>query len=310
MITLFATPKPFEGHFGIIQRNALRSWVQLHPDVEVILFGDDKGARETASEVGVKHGGEVPRNAAGRKHLNWVFDRAQDLARHDLVCYVNCDIILTRKFLDAVQRVAPLKQPFLLVSRRWNVAQGESLDISEPDWEKALVERVLREGTLFDPSGIDVFVFRKGILRGRMPPFVTGVFWDNWIIYHFRSRRMAVIDATAVAMPIHQDHDYSHRPDGKSGMWEGAEACENRRLGGGWAHLFTTDDATHRLTEGGLVRADTRSDIERRLNIDEVLHPQSGIMERGRRRCLRLFTRYEHHWPKAVFRRAVYWLTA
>lgn len=35
----FTTAKPFVGHNGVIQRNALRSWTLLHPGVEVILFG-------------------------------------------------------------------------------------------------------------------------------------------------------------------------------------------------------------------------------------------------------------------------------
>lgn len=33
MITLFTTAKPFRGHDGIIQRNALRSWTLLRPDI-------------------------------------------------------------------------------------------------------------------------------------------------------------------------------------------------------------------------------------------------------------------------------------
>jgi hypothetical protein len=41
MLTLFTTAKPFEGHSGVIQRNALKSWKLLHPDIEIILFGDD-----------------------------------------------------------------------------------------------------------------------------------------------------------------------------------------------------------------------------------------------------------------------------
>ena len=42
MITIFSTPKPFRGHIGVIQRNALKSWTLLHPDVEMILFGDER----------------------------------------------------------------------------------------------------------------------------------------------------------------------------------------------------------------------------------------------------------------------------
>ena len=44
MLTFFSTPKPFVGHIDVIQRNALRSWRQIHPDIEILLFGDDAGA--------------------------------------------------------------------------------------------------------------------------------------------------------------------------------------------------------------------------------------------------------------------------
>ena len=38
MLTLFTTAKAFTGHSEIIQRNALKSWTLLHPDVEIILW--------------------------------------------------------------------------------------------------------------------------------------------------------------------------------------------------------------------------------------------------------------------------------
>lgn len=43
MLTIFSTCKPFLGHSAVIQRNALKSWTLLHPDIEIILFGDDEG---------------------------------------------------------------------------------------------------------------------------------------------------------------------------------------------------------------------------------------------------------------------------
>jgi hypothetical protein len=48
MLTFFTTAKPFGGHNGIIQKNALKSWALLHPEVELILFGDEEGAAEAA----------------------------------------------------------------------------------------------------------------------------------------------------------------------------------------------------------------------------------------------------------------------
>jgi len=46
MITMFSTPKALIGHIDMIQRNAIRSWQRLDPDIEIILVGDDSGAAE------------------------------------------------------------------------------------------------------------------------------------------------------------------------------------------------------------------------------------------------------------------------
>src|SRR5260221_6870593 len=61
MITIFTTAKPFTGHSGVIQRNALKSWKELHADAEVILFGAEEGAAEAANELGVRHVADVKR---------------------------------------------------------------------------------------------------------------------------------------------------------------------------------------------------------------------------------------------------------
>lgn len=47
-ITVFTIPKPFEGHIGTIQRNAIQSWCNLKPRPDVILFGDEKGVGDAA----------------------------------------------------------------------------------------------------------------------------------------------------------------------------------------------------------------------------------------------------------------------
>jgi len=70
MLTLFTTAKPFEGHSGVIQRNALQSWKRLHPDVEVILFGEDAGSAEIANELGLGHEAFVERNKFGTKRFD------------------------------------------------------------------------------------------------------------------------------------------------------------------------------------------------------------------------------------------------
>ena len=61
MITIFTTAKPFTGHSGVIQRNALKSWKELHADAEVILFGDEEGAAEAARDAGARYVAGVER---------------------------------------------------------------------------------------------------------------------------------------------------------------------------------------------------------------------------------------------------------
>jgi len=109
MLTLFTTAKAFRGHSAIIQRNALQSWKLLHPDVDIILFGDDEGAAAVCAELGVRHDTDIIVNPSGTKRLDSIFNRAQQLARHNLVCYVNCDIVLTQQFTAALKIVSSAK---------------------------------------------------------------------------------------------------------------------------------------------------------------------------------------------------------
>ena len=60
------------------------------------------------------------------------------------------------------------------------------------------------------------------------------------------------VDVSSVVMAVHQNHDYSHVPNGKQTVYYGEEAGANYELAGGWTHLRTIADATEVLTEDGL----------------------------------------------------------
>ena len=126
MITIFAIPKPFKGHIDVIQRNAIQSWTKLSPLCEVILYGDDEGTAEAAARYGVRARAGHRRNEFGTPLLNGLFEKTQQIASNDLICYVNGDIMLIDDFMKTVTKVAATKKKFLLVGRRWNV------DIDEP----------------------------------------------------------------------------------------------------------------------------------------------------------------------------------
>lgn len=253
MLTFFTTAKPFRGRDGIIQRNALRSWTTLHPRVEVILIGDEEGAAETAKELGLRRVARAERNEFGTKRLDFLFCQAQGIARYDLLCYINCDILLMKDFLDTVKRVRERHRQFLMVGRRWDIEITAPLSPGNKNWDSELRREVLRNGRRRGPQWIDYFVFKRGLYDSEIPPFVVGrVFWDNWLVWKALASNHAVIDASSAVLAVHQNHDYGYHPQGKQGVFFGAEAERNYALAGGWRHLRTIADATEVLGEGGL----------------------------------------------------------
>jgi len=256
MITFFTTPKPFRGLLAITQRNALQSWKLVHPDAEVIVFGGEEGAAEACRELGLRHESEIARNDHGTPYLNSLFERAQDLAKHDLLCFLNCDILLAQDFRDAVSAAASACPRFLMVGRRWDVKIETSLDFSLPDWAQRVRALALEANCQRPPQWIDYFVFSKGLYRGQILPFAVGrPSYDNWLIWKTRSLKVPVIDASEVMVAGHQNHDYSHHLGGEKGFWGGLETKANEKLLGRWWHFNTIQDATHRLTRRGMRRS-------------------------------------------------------
>jgi hypothetical protein len=246
MITFFTTAKPFVGHNGVIQRNALRSWTLLHPEVEIILFGDDSGAGEVARELGLRHEPQVERNEFGTIRIDSMFGRAQALARHDILCYSNCDIILLPDFLQAIDRIRASYKQFLAVGRRWNVDISESIDFSNPDWQKNVRNIALISNQQQEDWFIDYFVFSRGFFGLEIPPLGVGrIYWDNWVVWKALQGDHAVMDVSPVVIAVHQNHDYTHHPLGKNGVYAGEEVALNLRLAGGKQNLRCIGDATH-----------------------------------------------------------------
>lgn len=270
MLTIFSIPKPFRGHTGIIQRNAITSWTLLRPRPQIILLGDDEGTADVAKKLNVHHCPEVSRNEYGTPLVDDLFAKAHNQAKYDVLCYVNADIILMGDFMNAVRRVARWRRRFLVIGQRWDVDIDKRLDFGER-WEDTLHANTAKDGRLHLPEGIDYFVFPRGTWA-EIPPFAIGrTAWDNWLVYAARAQGAVVVDATRVVTAVHQNHDYGHIPNGQEGAWKGSEAQRNRILADGGRH--DVDDATWLLRPRSVVPAVYPRYLRRRLEVWWADHP-------------------------------------
>jgi hypothetical protein len=252
-LTLFSAPKPFTNpHIALIQRNAIKSWTLLS-DVEIILLGEEEGLAEAAQEFGVKHISHVTRNTSGTPLISSMFQLARENSASDLLCIINADMILMPDFIEAARRSRFQRDTFVLLSQRWDYDITTPLDFSD-GWESRLGESVRKQNQLHRPAGSDFFLFPKFCYTD-IPNFAIGrAGWDNWMIYKARQQKWTVIDCTPSVMIVHQNHDYSHLPGGKS-HYDHPDTNENIRLAGGQANVrYTILDSTHQLADGKLVR--------------------------------------------------------
>jgi len=252
MITFFTTAKPFRGQSAVIQRNALQSWKLLHADAETIVFGDDEGAAQVCAELGLRHVPDVVANPSGTKRLDSIFGPAQKLAAHEIVCYCNCDIVLTRDFVAAVEELRKWRERFLMIGRRWDTDVTAPIDFSRAGWDRELV--LLANATGFQRGfhNIDYFVFPRGLYT-EIPPLVIGrVGWDPWLVGKAHALGVPVVDVSECVTAVHQNHDYRYHPQGMTGVWEDEEARRNVEVARGIRRM-TIEDAPWRLTAAGVV---------------------------------------------------------
>jgi len=265
MLTFFTTAKAFRGHDGIIQRNALHSWKRLHPDVEVILFGDEEGVAEACADLELRHEPRVERHESGAKRLDYIFSRAQEISHDEYCCFVNCDIILMPDFVEAFERARAWRQQFLLVAQRWDTNITTPIDFADGQWFDKL--RQFAEATAFrqDEFWIDLFLFRRGQYLD-MPPLLVGhCYWDSWMIWNALHKDVAVLDSTSFVMPIHQNHGYNPAFGRVKGIPDDALSLHNLKLIGGLNRVRHIKSSTHRLDRGGGIHRRLSHRLQHRL---------------------------------------------
>ncbi len=281
MITIFFSPKPFtDPQINIAQRNAIMSWKKLGDDVQIILFGNESGAREVAEELSISFVPEVPCNKEGLPKVNDMFALAESMSPYELLMYINSDIVLLSDFRNVVKDVLlrMADKPFLMVGQRHDYDLDRKIDFEDDQWEKNLREDVLQHGNLRGPGAIDYFCFKKGMWPSDMPPFVIGrVQFDNWLIYCARYMGVDVIDASLTVVAVHQNHEQ------KEGYYfkrrQSPEALEQMRLTSKMKHNFLISDANLIYTPEGFTRPKlTLSLIKRFLLTGSSLYPRFSFV--------------------------------
>jgi hypothetical protein len=253
LITIFTSPKPFTNpHVSLIQRNAIRSWQHLGDEVSVLMIGDEPGMAEFAAEVSIQHLPDVTRNPLGTPLVNSIFQLARQSSTSPVLAYVNADILLTPQFINVATQVYCQVKKFLIVGQRYNLNLQQPLDFM-PGWDLYLLSDLQIRGRLHPPTGSDYFIFPRNCFTD-LPKFAIGrAGWDNWMFYHARRQRFPVVDATSSIIAIHQDHDYSHLPNGQP-HYRLPESSENIRLAGGRRTIFSLEDANCYIHHGQLQR--------------------------------------------------------
>jgi hypothetical protein len=271
MITLFTTAKPFIGNVGEAQLNALRSWKRLDSDVEVILMGEGQGYERVSRELGLLRVESVATSKEGTPLVGSLFALAEEHSRHELKAYLNCDIVLSRRFLDAVLSLPP---PVAVgVSQRWDLAPGTEVDPLADDWEVQLSNLIASRATLHPPAGSDVFAYRGFPWTGLPDMAIGRAAYDNVLIQHCKLSGIPLVDLTGAASVVHQAHGYEHHPGGEAGVWKGAEAQANRALLHPDLAPFTLVDCDWTLGPHGLKMNFCRGDLARYLRSASVARP-------------------------------------
>ena len=241
-ISICSTPKSFIGHIGLIQENAIRSWL-TNPDIEVILCGNEYGVKEMAEKYKTKHIPDIKTNEYGTPLLDDIFRKIEQEIGTGYVCYVSADTMLFFRGLTIKEHGL-----FLVSGRRFDANVDDFIDFNKP------VKSQIKNLKKHPPSALEYWLFPVGMLHN-FPPFAVGRGgMDNWLMWWARDYKIPTIDASKYIIAIHQNHDYSHIAGKKQNDWSGEEAGINRIIAGGFFHYRTLRDMEYDLQPDGTIK--------------------------------------------------------
>ena len=279
MITLFTTTKDFTGIYKTIQMNALKSWRSISNDIEIIIFGDSKGSKEAAEEVGAEYIPNVKCSDQGTPLLSDLFQQADESAKYSILTFINADIILPKNFLEEVLTVLRCFNNFLIVGHRWDMDVDDIIEFDNDNEQKNFWDRVRMNSKKHACTGIDYFVYKRYQWE-KLPGFIIGrPGFDNWLIWKARRRLLPVIDGTESIQVVHQNHSVN--------KFYKIEGDKNKKLHNG--KTLNILDASYRLLDGKVMKKKDKEFKIRNLHRLERVFPEFSILIKIYRRFYKRF---------------------
>ena len=253
MLTLFTAAKPFRGHTAITQRSALRSWMTLHRDVQIILFGDAEVSQEVSWELCIHYEPHPELTACGSVRLDYMFAKAQQIARYTALCYAVCDTILLPDFCDAFNRVEALYPEFVMTGRGRDVRLTGPLAFDDPEWQTRLQLLAQTEVHHRSPDRVPYLVFSKGQYLNEVPAIpAEAPLSMNWLLWKAIAEEVTVVDSSEMVLAIQQRSEVSGSFRETDDGWQ--SRSEPLVLDGGRKHSCSIANAPYRLTSADVVR--------------------------------------------------------
>lgn len=282
---LITIPKQYLGHAGVIQENALRSWLSLLPASSIILFGDDSTVAETALRHGVRCISTIECNRNGTPYLSSVFEQScRQLNGTQFMVYVNADCILDDRFLETLHTLSRngyREKRFVASAQRCNIPVSAPIDFTTASCAETL-KQYCKQGVLDAKNAMDIFICHPAVLAS-FPPFLVGrPGWDQWLVWYAHASGADVVDASDAFTVFHQSHDYTHVSGGWREACLGEEAVYNRQLAAG-NQMDLVMARTHLLMKDGTLTTHMSSDNAQHTGARALYYSEQAVqcMESG-----------------------------
>jgi len=249
MITILSSPKPFKGNDKLNQYRAIESWKNV-PNSEIMLFGNSEGINQAGNDLNVKVVNNIKQTDEGLPYFNSIIDYANRYGLFGIQMYINCDIVIDN--IETALQFITFKK-FLLIGERLDLSKDIFIDIIDKGYKKKLINKLdNNQVKMHGPTGIDYFIFPKGIWD-TLPEIIVGRgAYDSALLAHCKRNGIPLIDASLVIIALHQFHDYNHVKKGKNEVFYGNNAKENKKAAGGIFSSNWISDSDYILNNDGL----------------------------------------------------------